>query len=163
MKKLLILLVIVGGVYQHFFRSPDKFDALSQTGADGGGIEILTNQGGTWFNVNDLAEPGHITVVEFYTESCGACRRLRGHYNKLLPLRPDLVVKRVKMPDRWSVQWARRQFHLNIGATPFIHIYDASGELIAADDGQGGDGRDTIYKLMNAELKKERERKNQRG
>lgn len=155
MRNLLILLVIAGAVYHFFFRSPDTIDVLGVESEYQGGIETITNTNPRRFNVNDLAEPGQLTVVEFYTESCGACKKLRRHYDKFLKLRPDVAIKRVRMPDRWSVKWARRQFHLNIGATPFIHIYDTQGELIAADSGRGGDGRETLYEWMNDEMRRD--------
>lgn len=162
MNKWLILLVMAGALYHFFLRTPGDLERLSYVSGSQGGIETLTQSGGADFEVNHLVSPGQVTIVEFFTEACTACKQLSQHYRQFLPLRPDIVVKRVKMPDNWSEAWAARQFHLSIGATPFIHIYDINGELLAADVGRDGDGRETLYKWMNSELRKDHARRHNR-
>lgn len=163
MRNWVVLAVVVGLTYFLFFRSPDTQAVLSKVGpATGGGIEVIKDAGGSDFDVRNLLEPGHITVVEFYTDSCPGCRRLRGDLHRFLPLRPDVAVKMVRMPNDWNVPWAKRQFHLNIHFTPFIQIYDATGKLVVADDGEDDDANHALYNLMNAEIRKDWERRHQR-
>jgi len=126
-----------------------------------GRLEHLDPDPADHFAVTELAEPDRVTIIEFYTESCLGCRRLKAHYRKFLPLRPDIMVKRVRMPDNWTPDWAYNRFHLNIAATPHILIFDANGKLVAADTGFDKDGFDLLYKWMNAELRQQWNRQHQ--
>lgn len=159
MRKWLIILALVGATYFLFFRSPGTQGLLSKVGpTDGGGGEVIKNAGGDDFDVHDLIVPGHITVVEFYTDTCPGCRKLRADLHRFLPLRRDIAVKMVRMPNDWNVPWAKREFHLNIHFTPFIQIYDAKGGLVVGDDGDDDDANHALYDLMNATLRKQWEK-----
>ena len=153
---LLILLILVG-VY--LVNRDDPVDALVASAElivhqAESGIQQLKGEGGSSFDPTDLAQPGLVTVVEFYTDACPGCKRLRQHYKRFLKQRPDVAVRRVWMPDNWSVVWAQRHFGLDIGSTPHIHIYDAQGQPVAVDVGNDKAGFDLLYEWMNAELKK---------
>lgn len=151
---LFIFLLLVGLYFTNGNSAVDSLVASAEQTTPNArfGIEQLKDQGGTGFNVERLAQPGLITVVEFYTDTCPGCKRLKQHYKRFLKQRPDVAVRRVWMPDNWSVAWAKSQFGLDIGGTPHIQIYDAQGELVAADEGNDKDGFDLLYEWMNAEL-----------
>lgn len=156
MKYLLIIMLILGGVY-HFVMAPDPVDGLMRrfTVTEDAGIKVLTQQGGADFNVYNLAVPGRITIVEFYTESCPGCQKLERQYVRFLKVRPDVAIRRVQMPDDWQPEWAKRKFGLTIASTPHVLIFNANGKPVARDDGNDKAGFTLLYAWMNAELRKQ--------
>ncbi len=82
-----------------------------------------------------VAEYGMFTIVEFYTDACSTCKKLKTYYEKFLPLRPDVAVRRIKLPNNWSTESAKGQYNLDIRGTPHILIYDDTKSLLIEDDG----------------------------
>ena len=163
MKKLLLILAIAGGAY-YFLEPASSLDLLMEPATaavdpERAGLEIISEGGGPGFDVGDLAEPGLFTIVEFYTEACPACKKLRGHYTQFLPLRSDVAVRRVRLPDRWGSGFVAREYGVNVKGTPHVIIYDPNGELIAADEGMDKGAYKLLYKWLDAEFKKDWERK----
>jgi len=155
-KVIIIVVVIAGGLYQ-VFKPPGKMEVLMTP------MEVMSESGvrhvgvtpGSDFDADDLAEPGSLTIVEFYTDACSGCRSLHQHYQRFLALRPDVAVRQIRMPDKWSVNSAMRMYGLSIGSTPHIHIYDPQGQALAKDEGRNKAGFNLLYEWMNAELRKE--------
>jgi hypothetical protein len=108
------------------------------------------------FAAEDYVAPGLPTIIEFYSDSCIGCRQLHQNYKKFLPLRPDVAVRRIQLPDRWDPQELWQQYHIRIFAIPHIIVYGPNGELIAADDGDHKDGFDFLYRWMDSEVRKAR-------
>ena len=105
------------------------------------------------FNEKDYIVPGQPTVIELYTDSCSGCRLLDGHLKTFLKLRPDVVVKQIRLDDYWNSEEMLDNYNINIAKTPHIIIYDAAGNLIAKDEGREDDsGFDFLYKWMNKEI-----------
>lgn len=159
--KIFIIIAVIAGLVQ-FSLPESKLDLLMKESSAEleGGILDSREQRDAEFNVNNIAERGNVTVVEFYTDKCTGCIRLHQHFKKFLNVRSDVVVKQVRMPDNWSVDWAKRQYGLAIGSTPHIFIFDELGNVIANDDGNNKDGFKLLYEWMNAELRKDFESKN---
>ena len=162
LKYLLIIAVVVGAIYS-YNKTPSKLEVLSTSVSN----EVLNSEQITTdtraqldnrlqhadvFNVEHYIEPNRITIVEFYTRRCPGCKRLEGHYQQLFKARPDVVVKRILMPDNWSVVWARKQFSLEIASTPHVMIYGLDGSAIAVDEGLDKQGFTLLYEWMNKEL-----------
>lgn len=159
--KIIVLIAVIAGLV-HFSLPESKLDILmKESNAElEGGIFASREQRGAKFDINNITERGNVTVVEFYTDKCTGCIRLHQHFIKFLNVRSDVVVKQVHMPDSWSVEWAKRQYGLAIGSTPHIYIFDALGNVIENDDGNNKDGFKLLYEWMDAELRKDFERKN---
>lgn len=117
-----------------------------------------------------LARPGYYTIVEDYSDSCGACRALERELPVLLDARRDVVLRRVRFKENGGKRFnghtaaevqaeiaayaARlkryRSFYVvdsedgpGIGTcgTPHVEIYGPDGELLATDYCEG-----TVYK-----------------
>jgi hypothetical protein len=113
-----------------------------------------------------LAVPGHYTVLEGYTDSCGVCRALEREFPAFLARRSDVVVRRVRFDERggfrvqattedeamaqvraYADSLARyRAFAVvdgdqgpGIGAcgTPHVEIYGPDGQLMVSDYCEG--------------------------
>lgn len=111
------------------------------------------------FDAKDYIVSGQPTIIELYTDSCSGCRLLEGHLKTFLKIRPDVVVKQIRLDEYWKPEEMLNSYNINIAKTPHIIIYDASGELIAKDEGQEDDsGFDFLYKWMNKEIEMDWER-----
>ncbi|MGE0484261.1 MAG: hypothetical protein AB7Q81_08970 [Gammaproteobacteria bacterium] len=113
-----------------------------------------------------LAVPGHYTVLEGYTDSCGVCRALERELPAFLARRGDVLVRRVRFDERggFRVQAATedeamaqvrayadslaryRAFAVvdgeqgpGVGAcgTPHVEIYGPDGNLMVSDHCEG--------------------------
>jgi hypothetical protein len=106
-------------------------------------------------NDTTYLEAGQYTIIYYHWAQCPACRQLDSQLPPFLNLRKDVVVRRIQLANNWSTRGALRDFNRNIGATPFILIFNPEGKLVAADEGTGRNGSDLLYKWMNAELEKQ--------
>jgi len=157
MKNILILLVIAGAAYSYL-----KIDALASLlesadvaqVSDQSGIKTLKTSGGSNFDVQDLAVYGQVTVVDFYVSWCSACKKLAADYKRFTKARPDVVIRHVKMKDKWNERWAKAQYGLDIKTTPHVLIFDAEGRLLTQDQGNDKQGLKLLYKWMDAEVRK---------
>ena len=157
MKKILFIIFIAAAIYS--YKKADVLDGLmaSEEGAqltDQSGIKTLKSEGGSGFNVNELAVPGQMTVVAFTVSWCPACKQLSSNFKRFTKARPDVVIREVKMKDKWNVAWAKQQFGLDITSTPHVLIFAADGELLEQDEGKGRSGSKLLFKWMDAEVRK---------
>lgn len=108
-----------------------------------------------------LAESGVITVVYFYDEQCPSCRVLDGNLADFLRVRPDVSVRKVRVgPEEKDFAKANVDYQWRIFMSPCILIFGKGGKLIAADDRTETTGQKLLYKWINAELRKDYDRKN---
>lgn len=155
MKNILIILVIVVLIYK--FNKPDVIPMLMNTAHSAqvnssSGIQDKSSVGGPGFNVSELSVYGQVTVVDFYVSKCPACKQLTKNHQRLLKVRPDLAIRRVRMKDKWTSQWAQERYDLDIKSTPHVIIFDAQGEVIIQDDGNYKGGYKYLFKWLNEEL-----------
>ncbi len=158
MKNLLILLVIAGALYS-FFKPADTITTLQNSTSSAqptaaSGIKIIKTNGGPNFDVNRLAEPGLVTVVEFYTTWCPTCKQLNQVYQRFIKVRPDVAIRRVQMKDKWHTAWAKKQYSLDITGTPHVLIFDQQGNVLTQDDGGDKQAYHELWQWMQDELRK---------
>lgn len=153
MKNLVIFILIVGGVYTYVKPSKSVKLLTGETSipsvSSQSGIHDLHYEGGYGFDVNDLAVPGQSTIVEFYVSWCSACKKLDKSLNRFIKVRPDIVIKQIKMKDKWNVRWAKEQYGLNITGTPHVVLFNGEGKVIAQDEGKNKKALRLLYKWMN--------------
>jgi hypothetical protein len=65
-----------------------------------------------------------------------------------LPLRPDVAVRRIQLPNDWVIEKVSAEYNLNIRATPHILIFDKKGKLIIEDDGTSRDASSLLSEWM---------------
>lgn len=135
----------------------DSFVNSEYAMAEGSGIREVEFDTERYDYTREVVEGAH-TVLYFYSDSCYGCRLLHSQLPRFLVVRPDVAVRKFNLGARWSGDQAYNTYGLRIGKTPFIHVYDPEGNVIAADVGQKSEGFDFLYKWMNAELKKAWER-----
>ncbi len=157
MKNLIILLVVAGALFS-FFKPADPKSVLQESSSlqvtSASGIKIIKTNGGPNFDVNRLAEPGLITVVEFYTTWCPTCKKLNQAYQRFIKVRPDVAIRRVQMKDKWHTPWAKKQYGLDITGTPHVLVFDQQGSVLTQDDGGDKQAYHELWRWMQDELRK---------
>lgn len=102
---------------------------------------------------------GTYTVMYFYSDSCPTCRRVDADLKRFIKTRPDVAIRRFDLGYHWSSAGTYQTYGIRVRKTPFIHVYDADGNLVAEDVDMGNAGMKFLYDWMNAEYRKEWERK----
>ena len=101
-------------------------------------------------------EPAHITVLAYTSDSCPGCRKLKNHLARLLAIRPDVAVRMVDLGHRWGGLDYKSLYGTEIRSVPHILLFDADGNLVAADDAKDKDGLELLYEWLNAEINRDR-------
>lgn len=112
--------------------------------------------------VSELAAPGLFTIVVFDSPGCSACKRLHEVLRMLLIARPDVAVREVHMPAKWSRSWARMAYGLDMHGTPHVHLFDPDTLPIARDDGLERAGYRMLADWVDREFRLYHERRKKR-
>lgn len=86
-------------------------------------VEI--NHGGAMVDVAGALVPGSVTVVDFWSESCGACTTVAGMLAVQTANEPRVVVRKVDVGDGFTPVAKAYE----IGALPHFKIYDRKKRL----------------------------------
>jgi len=158
--KVILCLLIVAcavGAYVQMTAGPAPLETLLKTAGAAPGYahgDIQMIEPGP--SVERFCEPGRITVFAFVSDSCPGCRKIRGHVQDHARQRPDVAIRLIDVGYRWRSDDCRARYGVNIYSVPHVLIYDAEGNLLAADDGRDKDGLELLYDWMNAEPRKQR-------
>ena len=152
MKKIILIIAAVTFVYVAFVQNKTLDTLLeppSQTASSQSGLKVVKTT-----DISSLPVYGMFTVVELYTEACSACTRLKGFYEKFLPLRQDVAVRRIQLSNNWNVEDASDTYNLDINSTPHVLIFDKSGNLLQEDNGRDKSAYVTLQKWIHKTLEK---------
>jgi hypothetical protein len=166
-KHVLVLAVIAFGVYYFGFRSMELDLLLKPVpvkSAESVGERFVDpDYSRRPIDDRDFAENGHITVVYYHLTTCPGCQKLDADLKELRRLRPDVAVRKIALAMDWSTEGMLRDFRREVGQTPFVVIYGPNRKIVAADKGRNEKAFGLLYAWINAELKREWERKNKSG
>ena len=87
---------------------PSSADMMESPGVE----EVSYRENDFYFD--EIPVNGAVTVVDFYSQACGACRHLEKAYKPFLDLRPDVAIRRVEMPRTWNPSWAKNVLNRDI-------------------------------------------------
>src|SRR5438034_5500277 len=88
-------------------------------------IRIVSN-GGQQVDLPSLMAPGKITIVDFYAEWCGPCRRISPQLEQLAKTDPDVILLKIDVVN-WNTP-VIRQF--GITSVPNMRVLDRSGKQL---------------------------------
>lgn len=72
-----------------------------------------------------LAPAGYVTVVDFWSETCGACTVVGGMLAVQVAKEPDVVIRKIDVGDGFTP--VAKQY--DIGALPHYNVYDKRQKL----------------------------------
>jgi thioredoxin 1 len=83
-------------------------------------------QRGQAVDLASLISPGSITIVDFYAEWCGPCKRLAPKLDQLAQDTPNVVLRKVDIGD-WNSPVAQQY---GISSVPHVRVYDRDGQMV---------------------------------
>lgn len=90
-----------------------------------GGVARISN-GGQPVDLKSLLPVGKVTVVDFYADWCGPCRKIGPSLEKIASENPDVVLVKVDIV-KWGTPVTRQY---NIKSVPNIRVFDRNGRQI---------------------------------
>ena len=86
---------------------------------------VQINEPGAVVNIESKLEPGYVTVVDFWSQSCGACIVVGGMLAVQVAHEPMILIRKVDVGDSFTpVAEAYK-----IGALPHYRVYDKKRNL----------------------------------
>jgi thiol-disulfide isomerase/thioredoxin len=81
---------------------------------------------GAQVDMNQHLAFGHVTIVDFYADWCGPCRRLSPSLEQMARSDPDIALRKIDIVN-WRTAVAQQ---FNIHSIPHVNVYDRSGRLV---------------------------------
>jgi thiol-disulfide isomerase/thioredoxin len=101
--------------------------APSQSPSVPAGIREISN-GGQPVDLNLLMTEGKITVVDFYADWCGPCRKISPRLEQLVSENPEVVLVKVDIVD-WDTPVTRQH---DIHSVPNIRVFDRNRRMVGS-------------------------------
>lgn len=86
--------------------------------------EVISH--GEQVDINQCLALGNVTVVEFYADWCGPCRRLSPSLEQMAQIDPEVALRKIDIV-RWGTPVAQQ---FNIHSVPQVNVYDRGGRLV---------------------------------
>ncbi len=86
--------------------------------------EIRNN--GARIELRELAEPGKVTIVDFFADWCAPCRRISPVLESMAKSQEDVILRKVDIVN-WQTPVVRQH---NISSIPYIIVLDRNGRLV---------------------------------
>ncbi|MDP6629783.1 MAG: thioredoxin family protein [Kiritimatiellia bacterium] len=115
-----------GGEVTGRARSPRRRVAPTRATASQASTIRKIADGGQRIDLKKIIVPGKITVVDFYADWCGPCKRMGPQLEQLARSDPDVVLCKVDI-----VNWNKpvvKQF--GIRSIPNVRVYDRNGAAV---------------------------------
>ena len=81
---------------------------------------------GASVDINQHLAFGNVTVVDFYADWCGPCRRLSPSLEEMAGSDPEIALRKIDIVN-WRTAVAQQ---FNVHSIPQVNVYDRSGRLI---------------------------------
>ena len=148
--KILLLLVCLA-VFWVYGAPPPSIAKLVETTARDKAEKpnrISTVSFGQEVNLDALAFPGKVTIIDFYSPGCPPCRQISPPLHAAVEKNPALALRVVDInrPQAQGIDWSSpvaQQHHM--GSIPFFVVFDGTGTEVA----RGGPARTMVAELLN--------------
>ena len=90
----------------------------------GQSIEVISH--GAQVDINQHLAFGNVTLVDFYADWCGPCRRLSPSLEQMARNDPEVALRKIDIVN-WRTAVVQQ---FNIHSIPQVNVYDRSGRLV---------------------------------
>jgi len=90
----------------------------------GQSVEVISH--GAQVDINQHLAFGNVTVIDFYADWCGPCKRLSPSLEQMARSDPDIALRKIDIVN-WRTAVARQ---FKIYSIPQVKVYDRSGHLV---------------------------------
>ena len=97
---------------------------LASVAGRGQPVKVISH--GALVDINQHIALGNVTVVEFYADWCGPCRRLSPSLEQMASSDPEVALRKIDIVN-WNTAVARQ---FNVHSIPQVNIYNRSGGLV---------------------------------
>jgi thiol-disulfide isomerase/thioredoxin len=87
-------------------------------------VEVISH--GAQVDINQHLAFGNVTVVDFYADWCGPCRRLSPSLEQMARSDPEVALRKIDIVN-WRTAVVQQ---FNIHSIPQVNVYDRSGRLV---------------------------------
>ena len=91
-------------------------------------LDVVTISRGEEVDLAKALVPGKVTVVDFYADWCGPCRRVATVMNTIMEGRNDIALRKIDIID-WDTPVAQ-QHMAQVGQLPYTIVYDKQGSEV---------------------------------
>src|SRR5438552_16209467 len=91
--------------------------------------EVISH--GAQVDINQHLALGNVTVVEFYADWCGPCRRLSPSLEQMAQTDSEVALRKIDIV-RWGTPVAQQ---FNIRSVPQVNVYNRAGSLVGSVNG----------------------------
>src|SRR5207249_9008527 len=86
--------------------------------------EVISH--GAQVDINQHLALGNVTVIEFYADWCGPCRRLSPSLEQMASSDPEIALRKIDIVN-WRTPVAQE---FNVHSIPQVNVYDRRGRLV---------------------------------
>jgi thioredoxin 1 len=86
--------------------------------------EVISH--GAQVDINQHLALGNVTVIEFYADWCGPCRRLSPSLEQMASSDPEIALRKIDIVN-WRTPVAQQ---FNVHSVPQVNVYNRAGHLV---------------------------------
>jgi thioredoxin 1 len=101
-----------------------RIQATAGVAGRGQPVEVISH--GEQVDINQHLALGNVTVVDFYADWCGPCRRLTPSLEQMAVSDPQVALRKIDIVN-WRTPVAQQ---FNIHSIPQVNVYDRGGRLV---------------------------------
>ena len=98
--------------------------ATTAAGRRAQSVEVISH--GAQVDINQHLAFGNVTVVDFYADWCGPCRRLSPSLEQMARSDPEIALRKIDIVN-WRTAVVQQ---FNVHSIPQVNVYDRSGRLV---------------------------------
>jgi thioredoxin 1 len=101
-----------------------RIQATAGVAGRGQPVEVISH--GEQVDINQHLALGNVTVVDFYADWCGPCRRLTPSLEQMAVSDPQVALRKIDIVN-WRTPVAQQ---FNIHSVPQVNVYNRGGRLV---------------------------------
>ena len=101
-----------------------KIQAAAGVAGRGRPVEVISH--GAQVDINQHLALGNVTVIEFYADWCGPCRRLSPSLEQMAMSDPQVALRKIDIVN-WRTPVAQQ---FNVHSIPQVNVYNRAGRLV---------------------------------
>jgi thiol-disulfide isomerase/thioredoxin len=104
----------------------DKLPATPAMPVTGRGQQVEVISHGAQVDINKHLALGNVTIVDFYADWCGPCRRISPSLEQMARTDPEIALRKIDIVN-WKTPVVRQ---FNIHSVPQVNVYNRGGRLV---------------------------------
>lgn len=142
MRKTLLLLALLGGCFKE---EPPVAMAPADPNAPAK-VKVIAQ--GTAYSTSDFLVPGYVTILDFYADWCGPCKRIAPSLEQIAATHDKVIIRKVDIVSWETAAWKQATGEYNSNSIPLVAIYDGKGVFQGSFKGNVSDIQSAVQKAL---------------